>query len=142
MVEDSHQFEKLKIKSRESWFKIIILSVFSFVIIILLHRSSFNINLSNLSFTDVLSLLLALFSVGISIAFYFRATETSNEFYNNTYRFTQDASKILERIGEKVNNIEARMPNYPTTTRYFSKIPPEIYKEPDTSDKSNINISK
>ena len=129
---------KIRIKNRESWFKMIILSAFSIVIIVKLLSSSFSINLSDLKFTDILSLLLALFSMGISIAFYFKATDTSNEFYNNTYRFTQDMSKILERMesgfGEKLSNIQDSVANEPTTTKLYPKIPPNIYEKPETSD--------
>ena len=109
MSEDLNQTEKFKIKNRESWFKMIIFSAFSIAILVKIIESPFKIDLSNLSFTDVLSLFLALFSIGISAAFYFKASDTSNEFYNNTYKFTQEMSRLLERIdsgfGEKLNNI-------------------------------------
>lgn len=109
MAEDLDQIQKFKIKDRESWFKMIILSAFSVVIISKLVGGSFRVDLSELSFTDVLSLFLALFSIGISVAFYFKATDTSNEFYNNNYRFTQEMSKILAKIDsgftEQLKNI-------------------------------------
>ncbi len=41
-------------------------------------------------FPMLLSLLLALFSVGLAALFYFKATETGNTFYDNTYTFTKD----------------------------------------------------
>ncbi len=110
MPEDLNQIQKFKIKNRESWFKTIVLSALSVVIIFKFVGGSFRVDLSALGFTDVLSLFLALFSIFISALFYFKATDTSNEFYNNTYKFTQEMSKILERIhsefGEKLSNIQ------------------------------------
>jgi hypothetical protein len=111
MSEDLDQNQKFKIKNRESLVKSIILLAFVFVVLLKFLESpfNFNIDLSKLGFTDVLSLLLALFSIGISVAFYFKATDSSNDFYDNTYKFTQEMSKMLARIdsgfGEKLNNI-------------------------------------
>ena len=38
-------------------------------------------------FPAFLALLLALFSVALAALFYFKATDTSNAFYDNTYKF-------------------------------------------------------
>ena len=58
----------------------------------------------------LLSLLLALFSVGLSAMFYFKANETSNGFYDNTYKFTKDIAELLVRIesgfGERLKHID------------------------------------
>jgi hypothetical protein len=68
------------------------------------------LNLSGFSFNDLLALLLALFSVWLSVAFYLKASETSNEFYNNTYKFTKDISELLGRIeegfGERLRHLD------------------------------------
>lgn len=60
--------------------------------------------------TDIISLTLALFSVWLSALFYFKANETSNQFYNNTYQFTKDISekigRIEERFGKDLDNID------------------------------------
>lgn len=68
------------------------------------------VNLAEFSFNDLLALILALFSIALSVAFYFKATDTSNEFYNNTYRFTKDISEILGRIeagfGERLKHLD------------------------------------
>ncbi|KAA8787542.1 hypothetical protein EC604_27290 [Paenibacillus amylolyticus] len=60
--------------------------------------------------TDIISLALALFSVGLSALFYFKANEASNQFYNNTYQFTKDISekigRIEERFGKDLDNID------------------------------------
>jgi len=53
---------------------------------------------------------MAFFAVSLSAAFYFKATDTSNEFYNNQYKFTKDVSEILGRIeagfGERLRHID------------------------------------
>lgn len=63
-----------------------------------------------IDFSAVLSLLLALFSVGLAALFYFKATETSNTFYNNTYNFTKDIAQLLVKIesgfGERLRNLD------------------------------------
>ena len=63
-----------------------------------------------LDFSALLSLLLALFSVALSALFYFKATETSNSFYDNTYKFTKDIAALLVRIesgfGERLRHLD------------------------------------
>jgi len=61
-------------------------------------------------FPTLLSLLLALFSVGLAALFYFKATETSNTFYDNTNNFTKDIAQLLAKMesgfGEKLRNLD------------------------------------
>lgn len=61
-------------------------------------------------FPTLLSLLLALFSVALAALFYFKATETSNTFYDNTYNFTKDIAQLLVKIesgfGERLRNLD------------------------------------
>lgn len=61
-------------------------------------------------FSNLLSLVLALFSIALSALFYFKATETSNAFYNNTYKFTKDIAELLVRIesgfGERLRHLD------------------------------------
>ncbi|TOH64776.1 hypothetical protein CGI76_24340, partial [Vibrio parahaemolyticus] len=45
-----------------------------------------------------LSIVLALFSVGLSAIFYFKATDTSNKFYDNSYKYTKDVAQLLVKI--------------------------------------------
>lgn len=74
-----------------------------------LINSDISIKLESFSFTDLLSVLLAFFAIALSAAFYFKATDTSNQFYDNSYKFTKEMSEILGRIeagfGEKLQNI-------------------------------------
>jgi ATP-dependent Lon protease len=63
------------------------------------------------STSQLFSLLLALFSISLAALFYFKATDTSNKFYDNTYKFTQQTSEILNKIesgfGEKLSNLSS-----------------------------------
>ncbi|EGR1894505.1 coiled-coil domain-containing protein [Vibrio vulnificus] len=58
----------------------------------------------------LLSILLALFSVGLSALFYFKATDTSNKFYDNSYKYTKDIAELLVKIesgfGERLKNLD------------------------------------
>jgi len=60
--------------------------------------------------STLLSLLLALFSVALSALFYFKATDTSNAFYDNTYKFTKEIAELLVKIesgfGEKLRHLD------------------------------------
>lgn len=72
--------------------------------------SKFNLDLSKFDFSDLLALILALFAMFMSIAFYFKSTDSSNQFYDNIYNFTQKTSEILgrieERFGERLRHID------------------------------------
>ncbi len=72
--------------------------------------SNVTFDFSNFSFSDLLSLTLAIFAIALSVAFYFKATDTSNKFYDNTFKFTKDISEILGRIeagfGERLKHLD------------------------------------
>lgn len=86
----------------------------SFLVILLAAIVGYKIVVTPFSlqfdFTAFLTLLLALFSVGLAALFYFKATETSNRFYDNTYKFTQQIAELLVRIesgfGEKLEHLD------------------------------------
>jgi len=98
------------IKNRESWFKIILISVFSLVVCAALLTAPYKIDFTKIGFSDFLSLSLAIFSISLSAAFYFKATDTSNRFYDNTYNFMKDISenlgRIEERFGEQLKHLD------------------------------------
>lgn len=73
----------------------------------------------SLDATTLISLLLALFAIWLSALFYFKATEASNAFYDNTYKFTRDVAQLLAKMesgfGERLKNLDegyASMRNY------------------------------
>ncbi|PKA23872.1 hypothetical protein CH381_23645 [Leptospira sp. mixed culture ATI2-C-A1] len=89
------------------WIWSIILISFSSVICYKFVISEFNFQFD---FVTFLSLFLSLFSVGLAALFYFKATETSNSFYDNTYKFTQEIAALLVKIesgfGEKLSHLD------------------------------------
>ena len=98
------------IRNRESWIKVYVIFIFSSLITWKLAISKINLDLSDFNFTDLLSLLMALFAISLSVAFYFKAEETSNKFYHNSYEFTKEISEILGRIeagfGEQLRHLD------------------------------------
>src|ERR1051326_1980056 len=76
-----------RIANRTSWFKIGLTScaALSLTAYLLLHPVPFS--LQDLRFSDLLALLLSLFAIALSVAFYFKANETANDFYHNSYQF-------------------------------------------------------
>ncbi|MGE4537932.1 MAG: hypothetical protein AB7D37_12720 [Desulfovibrio sp.] len=85
-------------------------------------------------FSSFLSLILALFSIFLAALFYFKATDTSNAFYDNTYKFTQEMAQLLSKIesgfGEKLTHLDA---SYKGMMDRIDKFPPQTIKE--TEDK-------
>lgn len=80
---------------------------------------------SNFSLDSILSTLLAFFSIFISIFFYFKADETSTNFYNSSYEFMKDISvtlgKIEERFGEKLNSLNEKVSHLDRVSSEASK---------------------
>lgn len=75
-----------------------------------LATADMSIELKDFSFTDLLSMFLAVSAIALSAAFYFKADESARSFYTNTYQFTKDVSESLGRIdsgfGERLKNID------------------------------------
>jgi len=80
------------------------------VILYKIAISNLSFSASSLDTTDVLSIVLAIFSVALSVMFYFKGSEESSKFYNNSYQFTKEISELLGRIeagfGEKLRHID------------------------------------
>ncbi|MEB6371411.1 hypothetical protein [Klebsiella michiganensis] len=89
------------------WVKAIISIIVVFFLSLKFYNATFTMNFD---FIALLSTVLALFSVGLSAVFYFKATETSNDFYNNTFKFTKDIADLLIRIesgfGERLKSLD------------------------------------
>ena len=68
---------------------------------------------NNFAMESLISLLLAFFSIFISVFFYFKADEASNRFYETSYNFMKEVSvtlgKIEERFGEKLNSLNDKV---------------------------------
>ena len=90
---------------------------------------------------SILSILLAFFSIFISIFFYFKADETSTKFYDSSYKFMKDISvtlgKIEERFGEKLNNMNEKLTHFESVSRETSR---EIEDKQEDKDKVKDTI--
>lgn len=88
------------------------------------------------SLESILSMLLAFFSIFISIFFYFKADETSSKFYNSSYDFMKDISvtlgKIEERFGEKLNSLNDKISHL---DKISSERTEEIQNQEEDKDK-------
>ncbi|HDR2796542.1 TPA: hypothetical protein QCJ95_005279, partial [Enterobacter asburiae] len=89
------------------WVKAIVTVIIVIFACLKFYNATFTMSFD---FIALLSTLLALFSVGLSAIFYFKATETSNDFYNNTFKFTKDIADLLIRIesgfGERLKSLD------------------------------------
>lgn len=96
--------------NRVTWLFIFLALLFSIVACVKLLDLKIETDIS-LNSEVVLAFLISFFSLGLSIMFYFKTEETSNRFYDNTYKFTSDTSKILGEIkgefGEKLQSIDS-----------------------------------
>lgn len=117
------------INNRESWLKVILILLFSFIISWKIITTPLNIDLSDFNFSVFLSLQLALFAIILSLVFYLKANETSNKFYDNTYKFTNDISILLGRIesgfGERLRHLDE---GYTGLVDRFDRIPIDVTK--------------
>nr|WP_314877269.1 hypothetical protein [uncultured Pseudomonas sp.] len=89
--------------------------------------SDLKIDLSGFSFTDLLSMVLAIFAIALSAAFYFKADESSKTFYDNSLKFTSHMSETLgrieERFGESLKNIHE---GYSGLSKKFDNFPHDL----------------
>lgn len=111
------------------------------VMVYKIANSDFTISFQNLVFSDLLSVLLAFFAIALSAAFYFKATETSNTFYDNTYKFTKEISEILGRIeagfGERLKHIDE---GYTGLRDKFDNMPFDINEAKEEEEKEEEHI--
>lgn len=102
-----------------------------------------SLNIKEFGFTDLLSMLVAFFAIGLSVAFYFKATDTSNRFYDNSYAFTKDVSEILGRMeagfGERLRHLDE---GYTGIRDRFDKLPFDSAKAMEEIEKENQEIKK
>ena len=77
-------------------------------IIIKILTGDFGLDFTKLSASELVSILLAFFSIALSAAFYFAATSQSNQFYDNVNNFTKDTSTLLGRLDEQLKGLDGR----------------------------------
>jgi ABC-type multidrug transport system fused ATPase/permease subunit len=122
-------------RNRNSIFSIVIISVLvAFVIFIVIYFILTQRISVNIDFPYLLSLVVSMFALGLSIVFYFKASETSNKFYDNTYKYTHDISEKIgrmdERFGERLTLLDKNINKYlDLDIKNVHKIKNEIKKE-------------
>ena len=108
-----------------------------------LINADVNISIKEFSFTDLLSMFVSFFAIALSVAFYFKATETSNRFYDNSYSFTKEISEILGRIeagfGEKLKHIDE---GYAGIRDRFDQLPFDANKAKEEIEAEKEEIEK
>jgi hypothetical protein len=107
-----NRIEKFKKLLGDNFFKAIIVILVLVLCYKIVTTEIFKtpLDFSNVNTSEVLSFFLALFAIALSIAFYFKASDTAHTFYDNTYKFTKEISEMLGRIeagfGEKLRHLE------------------------------------
>ena len=77
-------------------------------LLIKLLTGDLGLDFTKLSASELVSILLAFFSIALSAGFYFAATSQSNQFYDNVNNFTKDTSTLLGRLDEQVKGVSGR----------------------------------
>lgn len=67
-----------------------------------------SLDFTKLSPSELVSILLAFFSISLAAAFYFAATNASNKFYDNINKFNKDTSELLGRLDEQIKHVNTR----------------------------------
>lgn len=102
-----------KSKNKVNVYKVIVLVAGCIAMLFIVAALCVIFYKNSFSLESLLSLLLAFFSIFISVFFYFKTEETSNHFYDMSYDFMKDVSvtlgKIEERFGEKLNNLNDKV---------------------------------
>ncbi|HDT0626482.1 TPA: hypothetical protein QIB48_002969, partial [Morganella morganii subsp. morganii] len=103
-AEENKSENRIKKATLWNWVQGICTVLFVFFVLLKFYNSTFQVD-----FSTLLSIVLAIFSIWLSATFYFKATETSNLFYQNTYVHSKDIATLLSKIesgfGEKLNNL-------------------------------------
>ena len=108
-----------------------------------LFSMDLRLDIKEFGFTDLLSMLVAFFAIGLSVIFYFKATDTSNRFYDNSYAFTKDVSEILGRMeagfGERLKHLDE---GYSGIRDKFDRLPFDSTKAMEEIEKENLEIKE
>lgn len=105
--------------------------------------ADFSFTFENIKTSDLLSLLLALFAIGLSVAFFVKANEISNMFYDNMYKFTKDNSELLGRMeagfGEQLRHLDL---GYTGLRDKFDKLPLDLGKTREKVEDEKAEVVK
>lgn len=121
----------------------VIIIVFIAVLTFKVFSMEITLNMSEFGFTDLLSIIVAFFSIALSVAFYFKATDTSNRFYDNSYAFTKEMSEVIGRMesgfGEKLKHLDE---GYTGIRDKFDRLPFDSSQTKEGLEKENAEIKK
>lgn len=67
-----------------------------------------SLDFTKLSASELVSILLAFFSISLSAIFYFSASNSTSTFYHNANEFNQNISKLMGKLDEKVHTFDTR----------------------------------
>ncbi|WP_146876561.1 hypothetical protein [Halovibrio variabilis] len=105
--------------------------------------ADFSFTFENIRTSDLLSLLLALFAIGLSVALFIKANEISNMFYDNMYKFTKDNSELLGRMesgfGEQLRHLDQ---GYSGLRDKFDKLPLDLGKTREKVEDEKAEVVK
>lgn len=77
-------------------------------LVIQVFSGDLSLNFSALTASELVSFLLAFFSISLSAAFYFAATNSSNKFYDYVNKFNSQSSELLGRLEERLNSLHEK----------------------------------
>lgn len=121
------------------------IAVIALIIIVAWKAISADVSFTveNIKTSDLLSLLLALFAIGLSVAFFVKANEVSNMFYDNMYKFTKDNSELLGRMesgfGEQLRHLDQ---GYTGLRDKFDKLPLDLGKTREKVEDEKAEVLK
>lgn len=105
--------------------------------------ADFSFTFGEIEASDLLSLLLALFAIGLSVAFFVKANEVSNMFYDNMYKFTKDNSELLGRMesgfSEQLRHLDQ---GYTGLRDKFDKLPLDLGKTREKVEDEKAEVLK
>lgn len=105
--------------------------------------ADFSFSFENIKTNDLLSMLLALFAIGLSVAFFVKANEVSNMFYDNMYKFTKDNSELLGRMesgfSEQLRHLDQ---GYTGLRDKFDKLPLDLGKTREKVEDEKAEVIK
>ncbi len=114
-INDFDKFKELLNENRpgRSFSDVIIIArnifMFVFLGVLAVRIALLKFDLSGADLPEVLTFIVSFFAITLSVLFYFKANETSNKFYDNMLKFTQDTSVTLTKIqssfGEQLKHI-------------------------------------
>jgi len=130
--------EEYKIKNRNNILLWVLIFIIIIAIVIGIFIDKITIDLSNISLSDIMALIISLWSMYISVLFYHKNNETNTIFYDNFYKFIKD---VTEKIGKLDVGVNEKL-NY-IKDNYNKDIPEELKEELNnykTQEKEKQNI--